>query len=80
MDSYRDEYTINPETGRKIKVGSQIWKRLAAKYYMTDGECTDQTIPASRAYLSIKVSALKQLTPYRLVTHSRVSDPKRDHQ
>ena len=49
MDSYRDEYTINPETGRKIKVGSQIWKRLAAKHYMIDVKFTDETIPDSRA-------------------------------
>ena len=32
MDTHRDEYTINPETRRKIKIDSQIWKRLAAKY------------------------------------------------
>ena len=38
MDSHRDEYTINPETVRKIKLGTQIWKRLAAKYYMIDGK------------------------------------------
>ena len=76
MDSFRDEYTINPETGRKIKVGSQIWKRLAAKYYMIDGKFTDQTIPDSRAYLSNKVFGLKQVTPTRRVTHRRVSDPK----
>ena len=55
MDSHRDEYTINPETGRKIKIDSQIWKRLAAKYYMIDGTFTDQPIPDSRAYLSNKV-------------------------
>ena len=76
MDSFRDEYTINPETGRKIKVGSQIWKRLAAKYYMIDGKFTDQPIPDSRAYLSNKVLGLKLVTPTRQVTHRRVSDPK----
>ena len=76
MDSYRDEYTINPETGRKIKVGSQTWKRLAAKYYMIDGKFTDQPIPDSRAYLSNKVFGMKQVTPKRRVTHRRVSDPK----
>ena len=76
MDSYRDEYTINPETGRKIKVGTQTWKRLAAKYYMIDGKFTDQTIPYSRAYLSNKVFWVKLATPNRQVTHRRVSDPK----
>ena len=92
MDSYRDEYTINPETGRKIKVesqytinpetgrkikvGSQTWKRLAAKYYMIDGKFTYQTIPDSRANLSNKVFGMKLVTPTRQVTHRRVSDPK----
>ena len=32
MDTHRDEYTINPETGRKIKIDTQIWKRLVVKY------------------------------------------------
>ena len=41
MDSYRDEYTINPETGWKIKIGKQTWKRLVVKYYMIDGKFTD---------------------------------------
>ena len=49
MDSYRDEYTINPETERKIKLGTQTWKRLASMYYMIDGKFTDETIPDSRA-------------------------------
>ena len=55
MDTHRDGYTINPETRRKIKIDSQIWKRLAAKYYMIDGKFTDQTIPDSRVYVSNKV-------------------------
>ena len=55
MDTHRDEYTINPETGRKIKIDTPTWKRLAAKNYMIDGTFTDQTIPDSRAYLSNKV-------------------------
>ena len=59
MDSYRDEYTINPETGRKIKVGSQTWKRLAFEYYTIDREFTDQPIPDSRAYLSNKLLGVK---------------------
>ena len=79
MDSYRDEYTINPETGRKIKLGSQIWKRLAFEYYTIDREFTDQPIPDSRAYLSNKVLGVKQVTPKRQVTHRRVSDPKGEH-
>ena len=76
MDSYRDEYTINPETGRKIKLGTQTRKRLAVKYYMIDGKFTDQSISDSRAYLSNKVFGLKLVTPKRRMTHRRVSDPK----
>ena len=76
MDYYRDGYTINPETERKIKLGTQTWKRLASKYYMIDGKFTDETIPDSRAYLSNKVFGMKQVTPKRRVTHRRVSDPK----
>ena len=76
MDSYRDEYTINPEIGRKIKLGTQTWKRLAFKYYMIDRKFTDQPIPDSRAYLSSKVFGMKQVTPKRQVTHRRISDPK----
>ena len=76
MDSYRDEYTINPETGRKIKIGTPTWKRLAAKYYMIGDTFTDQTMPDSRAYVSNKVFGMKQVTPKRRVTHRRVSDPK----
>ena len=49
MDTHRDQYTINPETGRKIKIGTQTWKRLAAKYYMIDETFTDQVILYSRA-------------------------------
>ena len=40
MDTHRDEYTINPETGRMIKIGTQTWKRLVAKYNMIDGQFT----------------------------------------
>ena len=42
MDTHHEEYTINPETGRKAKIGAQTWKRLAAKYYMSYG--SSQTI------------------------------------
>ena len=45
MDTTRVKYTVNPETGQKIKVGTLIWKRLSAKYYMMDGEFKDQVIP-----------------------------------
>ena len=48
METTRVKYTINPETGRKIKVGTLIWKRLVAKYYMFDGAFTDHIIPDSR--------------------------------
>ena len=76
MDSHRDEYTINPETGRKIKLGTQTWKRLTATCYMIDEKFTGQPIPDSRAYLSNKVFGVKQVTPKRRMTHRRVSDPK----
>ena len=75
MDSYGDEYTINSKTGRKIKVGTQTWKRLAAKYYMIDGKFTDQTISDSWAYLSNMVFGVKQVTPKRRVTQRRTGDP-----
>ena len=49
MDTTRVMYTINPQTRRKIKIGTQTWKRLAAKYYMIDGAFTEQVILNSRA-------------------------------
>ena len=55
MSSHRVGYTINPETGKQIKIGGPTWKRLAAKYYMVGDTFTDQTMPDSRAYLSRKV-------------------------
>ena len=55
MNTYRDEYTINIETRRKIKIGSPTWKRLAARYNMIEGKFIYQPIPDSRAYLSNKV-------------------------
>ena len=55
MSSQRVGYTINPETGKQIKIGGPTWKRLAAKYYMIGDTFTDQTMPDSRAYLSRKV-------------------------
>ena len=42
MDTTRVKYSINPETGRKIKVGTLTWKRLVAKYYIIDGTFIDQ--------------------------------------
>ena len=68
-------YTINPETGKQIKIGGPTWKRLAAKYYMIRDTFTDQTIPDSRAYVSNKILGVKPVTPTRLVTRRRVSDP-----
>ena len=59
MDTYRDEYTINPETGRKIKIGTQTWKRLATKCYMIDRKFTDQLVSDSRAYVLNKVLEIK---------------------
>ena len=59
MDSHRDEYTITTETGREITIGTQTWKRLAAKYYMIDEKFTDQPIPDSQAYLSSKIFGVK---------------------
>ena len=49
MDTTRVKYTINHETGQKIKVGILAWKRLATKYYIIDGTFTDQVIPDLRA-------------------------------
>ena len=76
MSSQREGYTINPETGKQIKIDGPTWKRLAAKYYRVGDTFTDQTIPDTRAYLSNKVLGVKQATPKRRVTHRRVSDPK----
>ena len=58
MDSQRVGYTINPETGKQIKIGGPTWKRLAAKYYMIGDTFTDQTMPDTRAYLSRKVRGI----------------------
>ena len=52
MDSQRVGYTINPETGKQIKIGGPTWKRLAAKYYRVGDTFTDQTMPDTRAYVS----------------------------
>ena len=81
MDTHRDEYTINHETGRKIKIDSPIWKRLAAKYYMMDGKFTDQTIPDSRAYLSNKVFGLtiNEKGKKHAIQRKRAIDPKGEH-
>ena len=32
METHHDEYTINPETGKKINVGTPIWKPLTTMY------------------------------------------------
>ena len=44
MSSHRVGYSINPETGKQIKIGGPTWKRLAAKYYMVGNTFTDQPI------------------------------------
>ena len=74
MSSHRDEYTINPETGKQIKIGGPTWKQLAAKYYAIGDTFTDQTIPDSRAYVSNKVLGMKQATPKGSVRLRQVSD------
>ena len=83
MDTHRDQYTINPETGRKIKIGSPTWKRFAAKYYMIDRKFTDQTIPDSRAYLLNKVFGLtineKGKKSKHAIQRRRAIDPKGEH-
>ena len=75
MSSHRVGYTINPETGKQIKIGGPTWRRLAAKYYMIGDTFTDQTIPDLRAYVSNKVLGVKQAIPKEHVTRKRVSDP-----
>ena len=76
MDSQRDGYNINPETGKQIKIGEPTWKRLAAKYYRIGDTFTDQTIPDSRAYASNKIFGMKLATPKPQVTRrKRVANP-----
>lgn len=83
MDSYRDEYTINPETGRKINVGTQTCKRLAAKYYMIDEEFSDQLFPDSRAYVTNKVLGVilneKTYKSLQAIPLERVGYPRGEH-
>ena len=49
-----DKHTINPETGKMIKVESEISKRLAVKYYIFGDQFTDQVIPDPRVYPTSK--------------------------
>ena len=80
MDTHRNEYTINPETGRKIKIGSQIWIQLATKYNMINEKFTDQTIPDSRAYLSNKAFGVKVARKSKhAIQRKRAIDPKGEH-
>ena len=83
MDTHRDQYTINPETGRKIKIGTPSWKQLATKYYMIDGKFTDQTNPDTQAYLSNKGLGLtineKGKKPKHAIQRKRAIDPKGEH-
>ena len=76
MNSHRVGYTINPETGKQIKIGGPTWKRFAATYYMIGDTFTDQTMPDSRAYVSNKIFGMKLATPKAQVTHrKRVANP-----
>ena len=70
METTRVKYTINPETGRKIKVGTLTWKRLVAKYYMMDREFKDQVISDSQA-LKVKNNKEEKTRKAR----KRVVDP-----
>ena len=72
MNTPRKGYTINPETGKEIKIGKSTWKRLAAKYYRVGDTFTDQPIP------DIYDSESKQRTP--LIRSNRTSDPKGEKQ
>ena len=63
MDTTRMMYTINHETGRKIKIGTLNWKPLAAKYYMINGAFTDQVIPDSRS-LKVKEGKARKWVIY----------------
>ena len=46
-----NSYTINPDTGRKIKIGGPTWRRLSTKYYTSnDGSFTDELIPDPSIY------------------------------
>ena len=77
MSSQRHNYTINPETGKQIKIGGPTWKQLAATYYRVSDTFTDQTIPDSRTYLSNKAFGLKYYEkPKHATQRRRVSDPK----
>ena len=53
MDRDRSEvrYTINPETGRRIKVGNPTWRQLTRTHYTApDGTILDQVIPDTSVY------------------------------
>ena len=78
----QNRYTINPETGWKIKVETQTWKRLATKYYMIDRTFRDQLIPDSGTNRTNKVwgektSSMKTTRKQKHTTpHKRVGDSK----
>ena len=67
METTRVKYTINPETGRKIKVGTLTWKRLAAKYYIIDGTFTDQVNNDLRSLMVKEDMEHKARKTYKLV-------------
>ena len=53
MDRKRNEkqYTLNPDTGRRIVVNGPTWRRLSTKYYTNnDGSFTDELIPDQEVY------------------------------
>ena len=70
-----DKYTINPETGKIIKVGSPIWKRLASMHYIMGDQFTDQIIPDPRVYKASKVNKANKLKVNRLLG-KRVAYPE----
>ena len=61
METTRVKYTIDPETGRKIKVGTLTWKQLTTKYYMMNGAFTDHVTPDSRTLKVKEGKACKRI-------------------
>ena len=74
MSRRNDKHTINPETGKMIKVENPTWKRLAAKYYMIGDQFTDQVIPDPRVYKASKMNKASKVKVNR-PSDKRVVDP-----
>ena len=72
--SHNDKHTINPEIGKMIKVGSSMWMRLAAKYYMIGNQSTDQVIPYPRDYTASKLNKASKVKVNRC-PGKRVANP-----